>query len=120
MRGFTGAPEFINSPTEMTARILREIAMASEAGAAEIRFRFLQNWKPKNALHGARGLGVHIECGRSDYFLLVSETSYTNSRKTTLPMVLEALATLVARAREACRLEDHELTNLIDEISDGL
>ena len=118
MKRFFDDPEIVYRPTDLTARILREIATASEAGAAEVHLAFRQNWQPNHFNSKDQGLGVHIECGRADSFLLISgypdTLDYTNS----LPTVFDALAKLMVRAREPGGTVARQLRALLNEHDD--
>ena len=114
MRRFLDDPELVYRPTDLAARILREIAMASEAGAAEIRLTFRQDWEPDTPFERHRGLGVHIECGRADSFLLVLKPPYTEIFPNTLPTVFDGLAKLMAGAREPNSTIALQLTALLN------
>jgi hypothetical protein len=119
MKRFFDDPEIVSRSTELAARILREIAMASEAGSAEIRLLFRQDWRP-NKYRAERGLGVHIECGREDSFLLVTKLGSTPEFSNTLATVLGALAKLMAGAWESGGMVDRRLWALLNEHEDGL
>ncbi len=117
MRRFHKNPEVVSHPTDLAARILREIAMASEAGFAEIRLLFRQDWRPsKNS--SERGLGVHIECGRADSFLLVMTYGNTFSFANDLPTVFDFLAKLMARAWDPSETVTRQLRALLNEDAD--
>jgi hypothetical protein len=100
MKRFQKDPEVVSRATELAARILREIAMAADAGSAEIRLYFRQDWMPKDLWGNECGLGVHIECGREDTLLLCLQSPYTIEFPNTLPTVFDGLAKLMADARE--------------------
>jgi hypothetical protein len=117
MRRFHKNPEVVCHPTDLAARILREIAMASEAGFAEIRLLFRQDWKPSK-YGGERGLGVHIECGRADSFLLETKYGDTFSFANDLPTVFDSLAKLMARAWDPSGEVARQLRALLNEDAD--
>ena len=120
MRRFHQDPEVVHRTTDLAARILREIAMASEAGSAEIRLLFRQDWKPNKYRSKERGLGVHIECGREDSFLLVTGYPDTPDFTNTLTTVFDALAKLMDRARKPGGTVARQLRALLNEHDDEL
>ena len=118
MRRFHKEPQVVYQATELAARILREIAMASEAGSAEIRFRFLQDWEPNKYRSDERGLGVHIECGREDSFLHVLKPPCRIDFPNTLPTIFDGLAKLMSSARAPNSTITLQLEKLLNGIDD--
>ena len=111
--------DVVSLPTDLAARILHEIAIASDAASARISLSFLDDWKPRDyPFRPNRGLGVLIECGRSDSILLVTKPPYRVEFPNTLPTVFEGLAQLMSRMREPAGTVSRNITSLLTEIRD--